>query len=151
MNARLIDFRPPRIAQLLVVIAVLLHWLTPLQQTLIYSNPAAGALLGIAGFAAMMQGWWLFRQVDTPICPTASEERLVTRGIYRFTRNPMYLGMVAMLLGMALAVGTLPFYVAAVIYFTVIDLVFCRYEEQKLAIRFGEDYLAYKDRVRRWL
>jgi len=151
MTIRLTDFRPPRIAQLLLAIAVLLHWLTPLQQTIIYSNPAAGALIGIAGFAAMMQGWWQFKQVDTPICPTASEERLVTRGIYRFTRNPMYLGMVAMLLGMALVVGTLPFYLVAVVYFAVIDRVFCRYEERKLVLRFGDDYLAYRKRVRRWI
>lgn len=151
MNVRLIDFRPPRIAQLLVAIAVLLHWLTPLQQVVIYSNPAAGALLGFAGFVTMLRGWWLFRQVDTPICPTARAEQLITGDIYRFTRNPMYLGMVAILAGVALAVGTLPFYSAALVYFAVIDLVFCRYEERKLAISFGDAYLAYRDRVRRWV
>jgi len=151
MNIRLVDFRPPKIAQLLVAIAVLLHWLTPLRQTIVYSNPAAGAVLGAAGLATMVWGWWLFRQVDTPICPTARAEQLVTFGIYRLTRNPMYLGMVAMLAAAALAAGTLPFYFAAVIYFAMIDLVFCRYEERNLALRFGDAYLAYKNRVRRWL
>jgi len=151
MKFRLIDFRPPRIAQLLVAIAVLLHWLTPLRQAIVYSNPALGAVLGIAGFATMMRAWWLFRQADTAICPTARTAQLVTLGIYRFTRNPMYLGMVAMLAGLALAVGSLPFYAAAVIYLLIIDRAFCRYEERKLELGFGDDYLAYRKRVRRWI
>ena len=151
MNLRLIDFRPPKIAQLLIAIAVLLHGLTPLRETLVYSNPVAGAVLGVTGFALMAQGWWLFRQYQTPICPTARAARLVVSGIYRATRNPMYLGMIAMLIAAALAVGTLPFYLAAGIYFVVIDQAFCPYEERKLALAFGDQYLSYKNRVRRWL
>ena len=151
MNLRLTDFRPPRIAQLLVAIAVLVHWLTPLRQTVIYSNPVAAAVTGIAGLAVMLWGWWLFRQYQTPICPTARAARLVVSGIYRVTRNPMYLGMIAMLIAAALAVGTLPFYLAAGIYFVVIDQAFCPYEERKLALAFGDEYLSYKNRVRRWL
>jgi protein-S-isoprenylcysteine O-methyltransferase Ste14 len=151
MHLRLIDYRPPKIAQLLVAIAVLLHWLTPLRQTMIYSNSAIGIVLGVAGFASMIWGWWLFRQFDTPICPTARAERLITSGIYRITRNPMYLGMVAMLAALALAVGTLPFYLVAGIYFAVIDRAFCPYEEARLTQRFGDAYLSYKQRVRRWL
>jgi len=151
MNLRLIDFRPPKIAQLLIAIAVLLHWLTPLRETPVYSNPAAAAVLGVGGFALMIRGWWLFRRYQTPICPTARAARLVTGGIYRLTRNPMYLGMIAMLIAVALAVGTLPFYLAAGIYFAVIDRVFCPYEERSLALAFGDEYLAYRNRVRRWL
>ncbi len=138
MNLRLIDYRPPRIAQLLLAFAVALHWLTPLRQAQIYSNPAAAVILGSAGFAAMIWGWWLFKRLDTPICPTARAARLVTSGIYRLTRNPMYLGMIAMLAALALAAGTLPFYLAAGIYFVVIDRVFCPYEESRLQYVFGD-------------
>lgn len=84
-------------------------------------------------------------------CPTATNDRLVTTGIYRYTRNPMYLGIIGLLLAIAIHVGTLPFYLAAAVYFIVINHVFCPYEEAKLAATFGDHYNAYRNRVRRWL
>lgn len=151
MNFRIIDYRPPKIAQLFILAAVGLHWATPLSQLHVYSNPVAGIILGAAGFLVMMWGWWLFRKFDTAICPTARTDRLVTSGVYRFTRNPMYLGIIAMLLAVAILVGTFPFYLAAAAYFVVINNVFCPYEESKLTEAFGDTYASYKRRVRRWL
>lgn len=151
MMSRLIDFRPPRIAQLFVLVAVLAHWATPMSRLHVYSNHALGITLGVAGFAVMMWGWWLFKKADTAICPTAKSVHLVTTGIYRFTRNPMYLGMIGMLLAIAVFVGTAPFYLAAGAYFVVINQVFCPYEENRLAETFGESYRLYRQAVRRWL
>jgi protein-S-isoprenylcysteine O-methyltransferase Ste14 len=151
MKLRIIDYRPPKIAQLFVLSAALLHWATPLSHLHIYSNRVAGIVLGLAGFVIMMWGWWLFRKFDTAICPTAKADHLVTSGIYRFTRNPMYLGLVSMLLALAIVVGTFPFYLAAVAYFIVINGVFCPYEERKLAEAFAAEYLVYKNKVRRWI
>jgi protein-S-isoprenylcysteine O-methyltransferase Ste14 len=151
MKLRIIDYRPPKIAQLFVLSAALLHWATPLSHLHIYSNRVAGIVLGLAGFVIMMWGWWLFRKFDTAICPTAKADSLVTSGIYRLTRNPMYLGLVSMLLALAFAVGTFPFYLAAAAYFMVINQVFCPYEERKLAKAFAAEYLAYKIKVRRWI
>ena len=139
MNIRIVDYRPPRIAQILVLAAALLHWVTPLKQAQLYSSHGLGLLVGGAGFAVMMWGWWLFRKYDTAICPGAKPRRLVTSGIYRLSRNPMYLGMVAMLFGIALYVGSFPFYLAASIYFVVIDRYFCPYEENRLLDAFGDD------------
>jgi len=59
--------------------------------------------------------------------------------------------MIAMMLGVALYVGTLPFYVATLSYFVFIDRIYCRYEEQKLEAAFGDEYGRYRARVRRWL
>jgi protein-S-isoprenylcysteine O-methyltransferase Ste14 len=103
------------------------------------------------GFAIMMWGWWLFKIHATAVCPTVASKQLVTEGIYRVTRNPMYLGLIMMLLAIALGVGTLPFYLVTVVYFFIINNVFCPYEEHKLTQAFGERYSLYRDRVRRWL
>jgi protein-S-isoprenylcysteine O-methyltransferase Ste14 len=151
MNVRIVDFRPPRIAQVLVLAAALLHWAAPLKQAQLYSSHLLGLLVGGAGFAVMMAGWRLFRKYDTAICPGEKPRRLVTSGVYRLSRNPMYLGMVAMLFGIALYVGSIPFYLAAAIYLAVIDRFFCPYEEARLIDAFEDDYLAYRKRVRRWL
>jgi protein-S-isoprenylcysteine O-methyltransferase Ste14 len=151
MKTRIVDYRPPRIAQALVLAAALLHWATPLKQVQVYSGQGPGLFLGAAGFAVMMWGWWLFRKHDTAICPSAQPRRLVASGIYRLSRNPMYLGMVAMLFGLALFVGSFPFYLAAAIYLVVIDRFFCAYEERRLTETFGDEYLDYRNRVRRWI
>ena len=99
----------------------------------------------------MIQAWWQFRQTDVAICPTEKTTELITDGIYRFTRNPMYLGMVMMLTGVAMFVGTLPFYVAAVALFAILNFVFCPYEEEKLSRTFGSRFEQYRGRARRWL
>lgn len=151
MNIRLIDFRPPRIAQLLLLVAFLLHWLTALGQQHVFANLPLGATLGITGFGVMMWAWWLFKRSDTAVCPTASNQCLVTGSIYRITRNPMYLGMAVMLLGLAILVGTIPFYVVAAAFFVIMDRVFCPYEENKLRETFGGVYLDYQQHVRRWI
>lgn len=151
MHIRIVDYRPPRIALILIFMALLLHWLTPLSREYVYSNTLVGYILGVGGFAVMIWGWWLFKKFDTAICPTAQTNNLVTSGIYKLTRNPMYLGMVAMLLAIALNMGSAPFYAAAIVYFTILNFVFCPYEEQKLLNSFGDDYLMYKNKVRRWI
>lgn len=151
MKNRIVDYRPPKIAQALVLAAALLHWATPLKQVQLYSSPWLGLLVGAAGFTVMMCGWWLFRKYDTAICPSAKPRRLVASGIYRVSRNPMYLGMVAMMSGLALYVGSLPFYLAGATYLVVIDRFFCPYEENRLADTFGDEYRDYRKRVRRWI
>ena len=87
----------------------------------------------------------------TAICPTAETTALITDDVYRLTRNPMYLGIVLMLLGIALATGSLPCYLASLAFFLIIDVVFCPYEERKLEQAFGSDYARYVGAVRRWL
>ncbi len=148
---RLLNFRPPRIAMLLVAIASLVHLASPTLATILYAQPYVGVGLGSVGFGIMMWGWWLFREYSVAICPTATTSQLITSRIYRLTRNPMYLGMTMMLLGIALFLGSAPYYVAAVVFFSVINAVFCPYEETKLVKLFGEEYLRYQGKVRRWL
>jgi protein-S-isoprenylcysteine O-methyltransferase Ste14 len=131
--------------------AAAFHWLTPVLSPQVFSSVSAGVVLVILGFAIMMRAWWQFQQRQIAICPTAPTDALITDGIYRFTRNPMYLGMVLMLSGIALYLGSLPFYVVATVYFLVIDRAFCRYEEQKLLATFGSHYNRYQSDVRRWI
>lgn len=131
--------------------AFALHWLLPVWETFTFSYPIFGTAIGICGFAIMMWGWWLFQKQDVAICPTAHTGKLIFDGPYRFSRNPMYLGIVMILLGVALFMGTPPFFLAAAVYFVILNSVFIPLEEQKLSSSFGPEYLEYKKRVRRWL
>lgn len=115
----MIRFRPPRIAMAFAGIAALVDWLLHSQLLVSLPHPDAGWLLGTAGVLIMLRGWWLFKKANVAIGPTARTARLVTHGIYRVTRNPMYLGLVLMVAALAVGTGTLPFYVAAATYFSL--------------------------------
>ena len=148
LQGRLVVLRPPRIAMSLVAAAAVAHLVFPV--VVLPPSVLGGALLGTAGFALMIRAWWLFRRAGTPICPTHDATTLLTRDVYGITRNPMYLGIVTMTLGIAIGFGTAPFYLAAVLLFGILNFVFCPYEEQRLRAAFpGFD--AYADRVRRWI
>jgi protein-S-isoprenylcysteine O-methyltransferase Ste14 len=148
MNARLVEFRPPRIAMLLLATAAAWHWFLP--TPVVFSARIPAILVGVGGFAIMMWAWWQFRERQVAICPTEKTDDLITDGVYRYTRNPMYLGMTLMLVAVATGTGLVPFYASAGAFLLVIDRVFCPYEEQKLARAFGQSYLDYRRRVRRW-
>ena len=151
MPRKIIEHRPPRIAMLLLLIGGTLHVITPLGDRVVLMSSFFAVVLGLSGFSIMMWAWWQFNKRKVAICPTEHTEHLITDGIYRFTRNPMYLGMVIMLAGVATWFGTAPFFAAAAAFFLVIQLAFCPYEERKLMAEFGAVYSDYMMGVRRWI
>ena len=113
----------------------------------------AFAAIAIAGGATALAGDLAFRRARTTINPFRPQNTsaLVTSGVYRFTRNPMYLGLAMALLGWAAFLCSAfallgPF--AFVAYITRFQIV---PEERVLSAKFGEAYAAYRARVRRWL
>jgi len=94
---------------------------------------------------------FLFRRAGTTPNPTKPTTALVLRGPYRFTRNPMYLGFAALYLGVTLLVNSLwPLLLFPAVVGLVQGRVIAR-EEAYLEAKFGNEYRAYKMRVRRWL
>ncbi|MGD8385312.1 MAG: isoprenylcysteine carboxylmethyltransferase family protein, partial [Lysobacterales bacterium] len=85
------------------------------------------------------------------LVPFSPATTLVTGGLYRYTRNPMYLGMTLMLLGMALLLGSVTALAPVAGFARVIHKRFVLPEEAFLEKAFGQAYLDYKLRVRRWL
>lgn len=92
-----------------------------------------------------------FRRHGTPVNPARPAEALVTDGPYRFTRNPMYIGMACAYAGAAVGAGALWSLALLPGVLFVIDRVIIPREERHLAERFVEDYDRYHRRVRRWL
>ena len=112
--------------------------------------PLGVGLLG-GGIALTVTGAMLFRKSGAPVRPGENPIVLVTRGLYRYTRNPMYLGMLLALTGLGFLVGTWPFFLAAVVMYMVLRLRFIPFEEALLTAKWGEAYRDYQKRVRRWL
>lgn len=148
---RMLSRKPPRIAMSLLLTATVLQLALPAIWPSVPALPASGVIMAVLGFGIMLRAWWLFRRRATAICPTATTTSLITDDVYRLTRNPMYLGIALMLLGVAVATGSVPCYLASLAFFLIIDYVFCAFEEQKLARAFGAEFVRYKNVVRRWL
>lgn len=92
-----------------------------------------------------------FARAKTGVVPFSEATSLVTGGLYRFTRNPMYLGMGFILLGSALKLGTLGALLPVPFFPVVIRQRYILPEEEFLQDVFGDEYRAYCQRVRRWL
>ncbi len=111
-----------------------------------------GVLLLVAGVALSAAGGALFRREGTELNPaSATNRRLVTRGPFRFTRNPMYLGLVTATLGIAFLLGAWPMFLAPIAVFVTTNWVHIPFEEAKMRRQFGTEYEAYVGRVRRWI
>lgn len=113
------------------------------------------AVLGVGALAigVALAGWGMatFRRAGTAINPHHSASRLVVTGPYRFTRNPMYVGLTIAYLGVSALLATAwPLLLLPVVLFIVFHFVIQR-EERYLSDAFGAEYADWRGRVRRWL
>ena len=110
----------------------------------------AWALMAV-GLAVTLSAALGFRRAKTGIVPFSKSTRLVTGGMYRFTRNPMYLGMVLGLAGIALKLGSLGAWIPIPLFALIIHHRFIRNEEIFLTGIYGDEYRDFMRRVRRWI
>lgn len=110
-----------------------------------------GLVLMIPGTLILLHAGASFVGAKTGLLPFSEATTLVTDGLYRFTRNPMYLGMVLFLLGFAVFLGSLSAFLPVGAFAWVIDRQFIRNEEIFLTGIFGDEFREYMKRVRRWL
>ena len=152
------DAKPPRgplVPPLYLVGAmlamVLLHFYFPVWE---FGAPGA-RYVGIALIViGVVFGFWavfLFRRANTGVVPFTAATFLVLRGPYRYTRNPMYVGMALVLLGSAVYLASLAPFLVLPLFILFINNRFILAEEAMLEEAFGEAYREYKARVRRWL
>ena len=146
----LVRIKPPKYAYAYLSAATVAHWAWA-DGWARWKYPWLGLAAGSAGLFLMFSAASLFKKKNTAIVPTEESSALVLEGPYRWTRNPMYLGILLILMGIALAVGTPPFYAVPVVFFLTIRFVFIPFEEAKLERKFGQAYLDFKRRVRRWM
>ena len=113
----------------------------------------AAVALGTAGILVMLAGVISFRLARTTVNPLKPETAtaLVTSGVFRHTRNPMYLGMLLVLVGWAAYLSSPAALLGVVAFWLYIERFQIRPEERALEALFGSSFSEYKSRVRRWL
>jgi len=143
----------------LVVLAAVggLMWLggrvVPVAHIFIPARPAIAVGLAVLGVGTAMAGVVSFRIARTTVNPLKPEtaSRLVVAGIYRLTRNPMYLGAFVTLLGWAAVLATVTSFIVSVAFVFYLNRFQIAPEEKALTARFGSEFAAYCVKVRRWI
>ena len=148
-NSRLLV--PPLYFLAALLLMAFFHRIVPWVRILEAPYRYGGIVLIALALGLILWAAFLFRRAGTNIRPFLPSTALVVSGPYKFTRNPMYLGMSGVLLGAAVFMGSLSPFVVIPAFMALIAERFIIPEEEKLEAAFGRDYLDYKARVRRWL
>ena len=127
------------------------HYLLPVAQFSSEPYTYAGIAVIALGVSITVIAAGAFWRAGTPVVPFEISKVLVTGGLFRYTRNPMYLGMIVVLFGVALIFGSVGALIPIPLFAWIIVTRFIRGEENFLQEIFGDEYLAYKSKVRRWL
>lgn len=93
----------------------------------------------------------IFNRRRTTLNPLRRPTSLITNGPYRFSRNPMYLGMFLMLLGLSFYFGSLASMAVSILFLMMMDYTVVPFEERSMENYFGKDFTKYKQKVRRWI
>jgi len=142
---------PPVWLLLTLILQYLLHRWFPIVELIRVPWRYAGIALMLFGLVMSATAANLFRLAKTPVVPFTPSTALVLNGWFRYTRNPMYLGMVLGCIGLAITLGCVGAWLPIPVFVAIIRLRFIRGEEVFLEGIFGEDYRRYRTQVRRWL
>jgi protein-S-isoprenylcysteine O-methyltransferase Ste14 len=134
----------------MIIVALLVD--LSLQLPAIVQHRPAGVVLIVVGLALSAWARLTFSKHRAEIFPwSEAHSTLVATGPFRFSRNPMYLGLLVIGVGAALVAGTWLMWLVPVLLFVLDNFVIMPYEERSMERTFGDAYRAYRSRVRRWI
>jgi len=151
INALELKIPPPLLMLIFATAMYVLDSLLPNSQASFHIAFAIIPLIIGASFA--LSGIYSFRKVKTTVHPSKPERAssLVTSGVYKITRNPMYLGLFCVLMGWAIILGSIYTFIVPFIFVFYISHFQIMPEERALEGVFGDAFTAYKQKVRRWI
>lgn len=142
---------PPFWVLISVVLMTTLDRYAPLQTIIPSPFEMGGVAFMVVGLSLVLWPARLFSLAKTTIKPFSESSSLVTTGPFRLSRNPIYVGMVIVLLGVAIRLGSLTPFAVIPFFVLFINRAFIVHEERMLLDTFGEEYEAYCRGVRRWI
>ncbi|HEV7417518.1 MAG TPA: isoprenylcysteine carboxylmethyltransferase family protein [Tianweitania sediminis] len=110
-----------------------------------------GAIVVLCGLALVGATARQFRRENTTIRPDRAAQHLVTDGVFKISRNPIYLGMAMLMFGLGFLIGSLWFFIFGLIACLILQAVAIKPEERHLDAVFGKRYRDYRKKVRRWI
>jgi len=141
----------PVLSSICLALMILLHWFYPVGLLIQFPLNLAGLLPGGLGLGICFAAHHQFKKAGTTLYPFSQPGKLVTDGLFRYTRNPMYLGLTIFLGGAWLFLGSFSPGVFVAAFLLIADRWYIAYEEQQLMAVFGARYSAYQARTPRWI
>jgi len=145
------QLQPPTVFYPLLILLVVAHLLLPV--AIVIRPPYSYMGITPMAFGIAMNIWadQLFKRHGTPVKSHVRPTSLVTSGPFRISQHPMYLGMAAILFGMAVLLGSAMTFIFPLAFLAIIEIRFIPQEEGNMSERFGHRYEEYRNRVRRWI
>lgn len=144
-------FYPPVWLLIGLVVIFLCDYYMPVARFTSNFAMGLGSFAILIGLMLLVHAGGMFKVVGTDLVPFKNVTSLVTGGVYRVSRNPMYLGMALILFGTACTVGVLSALLVPPVFMAIIEWRFIRPEEAMLRELFGEEFEKYCKLVRRWI
>jgi protein-S-isoprenylcysteine O-methyltransferase Ste14 len=137
----------------LILIGFIAQWLFPFN--LMFSQWPTRLLIGIPLFITSgliaINAFVIMKQNETAINFNNPTTKFITKGSFRFTRNPLYLSLLLVVADIAIIANSVWHFIAFILLFLFFNYGVVAREEQYLENNFGEEYIQYKNRVRRWI
>ena len=142
---------PPTYFMILLFLSIGFHFVLPIKKIIYAPYSYLGILLIFFGIAINIWADYIFKKRKTTVKTHKMPTHFETAGPFSITRHPMYLGMAAALFGVGIYLGSLITFLCPIIFIILMEALFIPAEEKNLEKIFGEKYLNYKRKVRRWI
>ena len=143
---------PPMWAMVFLGLCALASWALDWPAIPLPHHEPIGIAIFFIGWIPAVLAFRAFRLAGTELDPTSDANyAFITSGPYRFSRNPMYLGLTFATFGMALWVGSWPMLIAPIAVFVTANWAHIPFEEAKMRRQYGAEFDAYAEKVRRWV
>ena len=139
---------PPVILLASIVLQIILLFSFPISVDL---SSLFGLILILSGISLVFVSFRFMRKMKTTFIPDGTPEVLISSGPFKFSRNPIYLGMLTVLVGVAFLMSSLSAIIIAFVFGIIINFTWIAHEEKKLHELFSEDWENYSSKVRRWI
>ena len=139
---------PPVILLASIVLQIKLLFSFPISVDL---SSLLGLILILSGISLVFVSFRFMRKMKTTFIPDGTPEVLISSGPFKFSRNPIYLGMLTILVGVAFLMSSLSAIIIAFVFGIIINFTWIAHEEKKLHELFSEDWENYSSKVRRWI
>ena len=139
---------PPVILLASIVLQIILLFSFPISVDL---SSLLGLILILSGISLVFVSFRFMRKMKTTFIPDGTPEVLISSGPFKFSRNPIYLGMLTILVGVAFLMSSLSAIIIAFVFGIIINFTWIAHEEKKLHELFSEDWKNYSSKVRRWI
>jgi protein-S-isoprenylcysteine O-methyltransferase Ste14 len=146
-----VPIAPPLLFIIPIFASLVIEWFVPTSFVHGAFRWIIGALFFLAGIALNVGGFITQKRAGTDPIPFNPSTRIVSHGLYRFSRNPMYIGFALWTFALAILIDSAWTLIAVPIGLVLIDRMVIMREECYLERKFGEEYLSYKRGVRRWI